>query len=90
MSATNGSRILTVPTPSGEVQITRLRRQSDGPNGQGMWVARRRGDTKWRRGASAREVIGRATQLKGGAWPGWLAKAAENAEQELNTLGEAT
>jgi len=49
-----------------------------------MWVARRRGDTNWRRGASAREVIGRATQLTGGAWPGWLAEAAGNAEQELS------
>ena len=78
MSVTNGSRILTLLTPSGEVQITRLRRQS------GMWEARRRGDTNWRRGASAREVIGRATQLTGGAWPGWLAEAAGNAEQELS------
>jgi hypothetical protein len=84
MSGTNGSRILTVLTPSGEVQITRLPRQSARPNKQGVWVARRRGDTNWRRGASAREVIGRATQLKGGAWPEWLAEVAGNAEQELN------
>jgi hypothetical protein len=84
MSVTNGSRILTVITPSGEVQVTRLRRQSERPDRQGVWVARRRGDANWRRGASAREVIGRATQLKGGAWPGWLAEAAGKAEQELN------
>jgi hypothetical protein len=78
VSVTNGSRILTVLTPSGEVQITRLRRQS------GMWVARRREDANWRRGASAREVIGRATQLKGGAWPRWLSDAAAAAERELS------
>jgi hypothetical protein len=84
MSVTNGSMILTVLTPSGEVQVTRLRWHPEPPNGQRVWVARRRGDPDWRRGASAREVIGRATQLTGGAWPEWLADAAENAEQELN------
>ena len=84
MSVTNGSRILTMSTPSGEVEVTRLPLHSEGPNTQWMWVARSRGDAHWSRGASAREVIGRATQLKGGAWPRWLAEAARKAEQELS------
>ncbi len=71
-------------TPSGEVQVARLRWHSGPPNSRRVWAARRRGDPDWRRGASAREVIGRATQLNEGAWPGWLAEAAGKAERELN------
>jgi hypothetical protein len=84
MSVVNGSRIIAVLTPSGEVEVTRLQWRSVDPNSRWVWVARRRGEVDWCRGASAREVIGRAVQLEGGPWPGWLAEAAGSAERELS------
>jgi hypothetical protein len=85
MSGANGSKIVTVQTPSGEIEVARLRRRSEPPasDWEWVWIARRGGETDWRRGASAREAIGLATGLEAGAWPGWLAEAAGKAEQEL-------
>jgi hypothetical protein len=85
MSAANGSRTLTVLTPGGEVEVTRLRWRSGRANSRWVWVARRRGEADWCRGASAREVIGVATQLEGGAWPRWVGEAAGKAERELSS-----
>jgi hypothetical protein len=85
MSGANGSKIVTVLTPSGEIKVARLRRRSERPTNEWEWVciARRGGKTHWRRGASAREAIGVATELEEGAWPAWLAEAAGKAEREL-------
>jgi hypothetical protein len=85
MSSANGSKIVTVLTPSGEIEVARLRRRSEPPTSEWewVWIARRGGETDWRRGASAREAIGLAIELEGGAWPGWLAQAAGKAEREL-------
>jgi len=85
MSAANRSRIVTVRTPSGEFEIARQWR-SEAPNrpGEWEWVARRRGEDDWCRGGSAREAIGWATGLLAGAWPGWLADAAGEAERKLS------
>ena len=85
MSGANGSKIVTVLTPSGEIEVARRRRRSDRPNSEWewVWIARRAGETDWRSGASAREAIGLATGLEAGAWPGWLAEAAGKAEREL-------
>jgi hypothetical protein len=85
MSGTNGSKIVTVLTPSGEIEVARLRQRSEPPasDWEWVWIARRGGESDWRRGASAREAIGLATGLEAGAWPEWLAEAAEKAEREL-------
>jgi hypothetical protein len=86
MSAANRSRIAIVLTPSGEVEIARQQWRSETPNSrwEWEWVARRRGEEDWCRGASAREAIGWATGLHGGAWPGWLTDAAQEAERKLS------
>jgi hypothetical protein len=86
MSAANRSRIAIVLTPSGEVEIARQQWRSETPNSrwEWEWVARRRAEEDWCRGASAREAIGWATGLHGGAWPGWLTDAAQEAERKLS------
>jgi hypothetical protein len=85
MSGANGSKIVTVQTPSGEIEIAQRRQRSERPVNDWEWVriARRGGETDWRHGASAREAIGLATGLEAGAWPEWLAEAAGKAEREL-------
>ena len=86
MIVANRSRILTVQTPRGEVEIARRQWPSERPVSEWgwVWVARRGGETDWRRGASAREAIGLAIELEGGTWPAWLAEAARKAEQDLS------
>jgi hypothetical protein len=85
MSSANGSRIVTVLTPSSEIEVARRRRRSEPPTSEWewLWIARRGRETGWRRDASPREAIGLATGLEGGAWPGWLAEAAGKAERAL-------
>ena len=85
MSGANGSKIVTVQTPSGEIEVARRRRRSDraASECEWVWIARRGGETDWRHGASAREAIGLATGLEAAAWPGWLDEAAAKAERGL-------
>jgi hypothetical protein len=85
MSARKRSRIVTVFTASGEVEVARQQWRSEDADSEWAWewVARRSG-SDWCRGANAREAIGVATGLQAGAWPGWLTDAAASAERELN------
>jgi hypothetical protein len=82
----NGSRILTVLTPRGEVEVARREWPSERPASEWewVWVARRAGEMDWRRGASAREAIGLAIELEAGAWPAWLAEATRKVERDLS------
>jgi hypothetical protein len=72
MIGANGSKIVTVLTPSGEIEVARRRRRPGraASEWEWVWIARRGGETDWQHGASAREAIGLATGLKAGAWPG--------------------
>jgi hypothetical protein len=85
MSGANGSKIVTVLTPNGEIEVSRLRQRSEPPASKWecVWIARRGGETDWRHGTSAREAIGLATGLEAGAWPGWLDEATAKAERGL-------
>jgi hypothetical protein len=85
MSGANGSKIVTVLTPSGEIEVARRRQRSEpaASEWEWVWIARRGGERDWRRGASAREAIGLATGLEAGGWPAWLDEAAGKAEREL-------
>jgi hypothetical protein len=82
----NRSEPLTVQTPRGPVEVVRQqwRSQRAVSRWQWEWLARRRGQSDWRQGGTAREAIRQATLLPPGKQPGWLAAAVSEAERELS------
>jgi hypothetical protein len=82
----NRPETLTLPSPTGEVEIVRQQWRSHKVNSrwEWVWIARRRGQTQWRQGRTAREAIRQATLLAAGKQPAWLAEAAARAERELS------
>lgn len=85
MSVSKRSELVTVQTPRGAVEIARQqwRSQRAKATWEWVWVARRRGQADWRRGANALEAIRQATLMRPGKQPAWLLEAAQKAEQEL-------
>jgi hypothetical protein len=83
----NRSEQLTVETPRGPVEVVRQqwRSQRAGSGWHWEWLARRRGQSDWRQGGTAREAIRQATLLPPGKQPAWLLDAAARATQELES-----
>ncbi len=86
VSVSNRSEIVAVPTPRGMVEVCRQQWRSQAPNApwELVWVARRKGQAGWRRGASAAEAIRSATLLPPKKKKPWLAAAAAQAERVLD------
>jgi len=59
------------------------RSERAGRGWQWEWLARRRGQSDWRQGGTAREAIRQATLLPPGKQPGWLTSAVAEAGREL-------
>jgi hypothetical protein len=81
----NRSEPTIIDTPRGPVEVVRQEMRGL-PRGTGwtwFWVARRKGKTDWSEGSTAQEAIRRATLLPAGKPPTWLAKAASDAETQL-------
>lgn len=74
-----------IATPRGPVEVVRqqMRGLRGGSAWTWSWVARRKGKVDWSEGPTAQEAIRRATLLPAGKPPGWLAKAASDAERQL-------
>ena len=74
-----------IDTPRGPVEVVlqEVRGLRRGSGWNWYWVARRKGKVDWSEGSTAQEAIRRATLLAGGKAPGWLAKAASEAEEQL-------
>jgi hypothetical protein len=81
------SEPVIIATPRGPVEVARqqIRGLRRGSGWTWVWVARRQGKVDWVEGSTAQEGIRRATLLPAGKPPGWLTKAAADAETRLET-----
>ena len=81
----NRSEPAIIATPRGPVEVARqeMRGLRRGSGWTWFWVARRKGKIDWSDGSTAQEAIRRATLLPAGKPPGWLVKAASDAETQL-------
>jgi hypothetical protein len=81
----NRSEPAIIATARGPVEVVRqeMRGLRRGSGWTWSWVARRKGKVDWSEGSTAQEAIRRATLLPAGKPPGWLAKAASDAERQL-------
>ena len=85
----NQSEPAIIATPRGPVEVARqeMRGLRRGSGWTWFWVARRKGKIHWSDGSTAQEAIRRATLLPAGKPPGWLVKAASDAEAQLQPAG---
>lgn len=77
-----------IATPRGPVEVVRqeMRGLRRGSVWTWFWVARRKGKVDWCEGPTAQEAIRRATLLPPRKQPGWLTKAASDAERQLQPV----
>ncbi|MHB8658592.1 MAG: hypothetical protein ACYC91_11660 [Solirubrobacteraceae bacterium] len=87
-SVADRSETVTVPTPSGPVEVVRQQWRSQRPGSRWNWgwLARRLGQRDWRQGSTARDAIRQAVLLALGKQPKGPLDAPARASADLEDL----